>query len=262
MFEPRMLVKKPKCSCKGELFVSTGEGEVCISCGVVNQKYDLDYTTFEQKTHYDIIPPTEEELRRYSYPVATYLLSISGFETMDVSVQNSLISQCIEVLGKLFKDGVVGRGVEEEVLVALSLVVILGNLGVPPWEVLKVFSRKNDFESYVMALYRVVESRYPQLVHSDPFYQRFADRVLNILDIQQVYRKPILSLFRGSLEKVWFNGTHPRIILAVCVLWEVKEGEERDWAYFYFLDEWGLSENILKAKLEKLEERLNVEKGV
>lgn len=257
MFDCIKLVKKDKCkTCPDSIFVQTLEGRVCTGCGIVYQKYDIDYTTFEQKSHYDIIPSNSEELNKFSYIITPFLFSIPPFDLVDLSVQNSLISQCIEIIENLIKDEVIGKNIDKEVCACLSLIVVLGKEGVSLFEVFEVFKRDNTFERHVMFLYRQIDRKYKDLIYVDKEHEKFSNRVLNLLEISFQTRKKILPIFKKSMKEVWFDGTHVKIVLAVCILY-FTEGEEKESAYYYFIDKWKLSEQILNNKREILQNRLN-----
>lgn len=261
MFEPIKLIKKDHCKCNSNsVLVSTLEGKVCTFCGEVYQKYDFDSVTFEQKTHYDIIPSNSEDFNSFSYSLEKVLFSIPPFEEVDISVQNSLISQTIQIIEKIILDQVLGRGVDRDVLSCIGLIITLGKLGVAPFEIFSVFKRDSKFEKTVTEYCRIIERKYKDLVYIDIENNKFVDRVFNLLEISFLSRKKILPVFKKAMKEVWFDGTQMKIVLAVCIL-HFTEGEEREWAFIHFTEKWELSENLLKIKEEVLVKNLPLQPG-
>lgn len=246
------------------MFVTTLEGVVCTSCAVVRKKIDegsiTKNTTFGQQYNYDEIKmssTTDDSLNKYTYIITPILFSIPPFQLVDLSVQNSITSQCIQIISKMFNDEIIGRNSDPELLASASLIITLAKEGVTPIDVFKAVSRESKFEKSVTGLVKLFESRNPTVIFRDVKHTKLCERTLNSLELDFKKRGQITGLFQKSMDEVWFDGSHVRLVLATCILYSIEDNPvDFENILFFFKDEWGFTEVTLRNKIEILRERL------
>lgn len=230
--QTNIIEKKYVCSeCKTHL-IKTREHHVCPFCGVVSSKfiYTDDFqneTTFAQKQSYDTSNLDGHNLTKYNkyvYPLREYILSVSDFELLEEAEVNKIINKCMNIIYKLSSQEMFVFPVKNEPLVCALLTVVLEEDGILSSDILFIFHPyKPNFPTKVSNLVQIITEMLPEVIKIDTMREKFVQRTLNKLDIPFKIQKVITTLFNEAINKVWFNGTHYKIILSLCIVHVLKD---------------------------------------